>query len=160
MLPVDIQKRELVIDNAEFFPFLISLIEQGHTTSLRLKGFSMRPFLENERDTALLQRAADIVPGQPVLAEISKGHYVLHRVIKVEGENVTLLGDGNLSEEHCRKSDVKALAVGFYRKGSASLDRTDGFKWRCYSFFWMRLRPVRRYLLAIYRRWVKVFGPL
>ncbi len=41
------------------------------------------------------------------------------------------------------------------------MDRTDGWKWKTYSWVWMRLRPIRRYLLAFYRRiWLKLFKPI
>ncbi|MCD7714072.1 MAG: S24/S26 family peptidase [Prevotella sp.] len=160
MLQSNKKKRELTVDNAELFPFLVSLMEQGHTVTLKLKGVSMRPFLEDERDVALMRLATEVVEGEPVLAEVGKGHFVLHRVLKVEGEEVTLLGDGNLATEHCTKGDVKAQVIGFYRKGRQTLDRVDGRKWRAYSCVWMRLRPVRRYLLAIYRRWIRLFGPI
>lgn len=87
--------------------------------------------------------------GDAVLAEISKGLFVLHRIIRIEGRQVTLRGDGNLSDEHCMLSDIRAKAVGFYRKGRQTLDRTDGRKWRLYSWWWTRLYPLRRYLLFI-----------
>ncbi len=160
MLQSDKKKREVTVDNAELFPFLVSLMEKGHTVTLKLKGVSMRPFLEDERDVALMRLATEVVAGEPVLAEVGKGHFVLHRVIRLEGDAVTLLGDGNLVEEHCSVGDVKAQVVGFYRKGSKKLDRIDGWKWRAYSFVWMRLRPVRRWLLALYRRWIRLFGPI
>lgn len=127
------------------------MLDDGHTVTLRLKGFSMRPFLENDRDKALLTRATNPKVGDPVLAEISKGRFVLHRIIKIEGENITLLGDGNLTTEACKLSDIKGGVIGFYRKGRETLDRTDGKKWLFYSWIWMRLRPIRRYLLFIYR---------
>jgi hypothetical protein len=54
--------------------------------------------------------------------------------------------------------DFRAEVVGFYRKGRKKLDRTDGMKWKVYSWFWMRLRPIRRYLLAFYRYvWLNLF---
>ncbi len=143
---------ELTIANERLFPFVVALLDEGHTVTLRLKGNSMRPFLENERDDALLRRATDVVVGEPVLAELSPGRFVLHRVVGVEGDDVTLLGDGNLTEEHCKRSDVRAQVVGFYRKGSTSLTTIDSRKWRFYSYVWTHLRPIRRYLLAIYRR--------
>ena len=76
-----------------------------------------------------------------------------------EGHTVTLLGDGNLTVEKCRTEDIKGSVTGFYRKGRDVMDRTDGMKWRVYSYIWTRLRPVRRYLLAFHRRiWMKVSG--
>jgi hypothetical protein len=41
------------------------------------------------------------------------------------------------------------------------LDSTKGRKWRVYSYVWTRLFPIRRYLLAFYRRiWLKLFKPI
>jgi len=144
--------------NAVLMPEIAKLIEEGHTVTLRLRGFSMRPFLEDNRDKALLIRPGQPKVGQPVLAEIEKGHFVLHRIIKIDGDAVTLRGDGNLNDEHCRISDIKALATGFYRKGRDTMDSIDGMKWRTYSWIWMHLYPIRRWLLAFYRRiWLKFF---
>jgi hypothetical protein len=156
----DSKKREIQISNAELFPHIIALLEEGHTVNLKLRGFSMRPFLEDKRDTAVMKKAEEAVCGEPVLAEIAPGRYVLHRIIEIDGDNITLLGDGNLTVEHCQKSDIKAQIVGFYRKGRTTMDTLQGRKWRTYSRVWMFLRPIRRYLLGIYRRWVKVFGPM
>lgn len=152
---------EVKFSNAQFLPQVVRLINEGHTVTINLKGFSMRPFLENDRDKALLTKPVHPVVGDPVLAEVSPGHFILHRIIKIDGDSVTLRGDGNLGIERCRMQDVCGAVVGFYRKGHKKLDRTDGMKWRIYSFFWTRLYPIRRYLLAAYRRlWIPIFGPL
>lgn len=152
---------EIQFANADFLPEVVKMLNQGHTVTLRLRGFSMRPFLENDRDKALLVKPSAVKVGDPVLAEVSQGHYVLHRIDRLEGENVTLRGDGNLGVEHCKREDIVGGIIGFYRKGRIRMDRTDGWKWRLYSFFWVRLLPVRRYLLGIYRRlWIPCFGPV
>jgi len=159
-MPRDTEPRieSIKMPNAVLMPEIVKMIEEGHTVTLRLRGFSMRPFLEDARDKALLTKPGTPQVGQPVLAEIEKGHFVLHRIVKIEGDAVTLRGDGNLGDEHCRISDVKALATGFYRKGRESLDSIDGWKWRSYSWIWTRLYPIRRWLLAFYRRiWLKIF---
>ena len=156
-----IQVREVQFANSVLLPEIVKLLDEGHTVTLRLKGFSMRPFLEDGRDKALLVKAVDPKVGDPVLAEVSEKHYVLHRIIAINGDQVVLRGDGNLGEEHCTITDVKGAVIGFYRKGREMLDRTDGRKWRIYSWFWTRLYPIRRYLLAFYRRiWLKLFKPI
>ena len=133
--------------NAVLLPEVVRLLEEGHTVTLPLRGYSMRPFLENGRDKALLRKPVCINVGDAVLAEIAPKHFVLHRIVSIKGDHVTLRGDGNLGVEHCRLGDVKATAVGFYRKGREQLDSTDGRKWRIYSWVWTRLLPLRRYLL-------------
>ena len=135
--------------NDVFLPFVIEQLKEGHTVTLPLRGRSMRPFLEDGRDKALLTLAVHTEVGDAVLAEISTGHFVLHRIIKIDGQQVTLRGDGNLSNEYCLLSDIKAKAVGFYRKGRQTLDSTDDYKWRVYSWWWMHLYPIRRYLLFL-----------
>ena len=153
--------RTIEIPNAILIPEIIKYLEQGHTVTLPLKGFSMRPFLESNRDMALLTSPKNIKVGDPVLAEIAPKQYVLHRIISINGEHVTLLGDGNLTPEHCLLSNIKASIEGFYRKGRKKLDRTDGRKWKLYSKIWITLRPLRRWLLAFYRRiWIPVFGTI
>ncbi len=147
--------------NSEFLPEVVKILNEGHTVTLRLRGFSMRPFLEDGRDKALLAKAVNPRRGDAVLAEVGPRHYVLHRIVDIQGNLVTLRGDGNLSVEHCTLADVKGFAIGFFRKGRTKLDRTNGLKWRVYSAAWTALYPIRRYLLAFYRRiWLKMFNPL
>jgi len=120
------ETRAIEIPNAILIPQIIKYLEQGHTVTLPLKGYSMRPFLENNRDMALLTSPRNIRVGAPVLAEIAPKRYVLHRIVGIKGNQVTLLGDGNLSPEHCLTTDIKASVEGFYRKGRKKMDRTDG----------------------------------
>ena len=151
---------EIQFSNAEFLPEVVRLLHEGHTVTLRLRGFSMRPFLEDNRDRAILTMVDHPKVGDPVLAEVGPRHFVLHRIIKIEGDIVTLQGDGNLGIERCRRQDVQASVIGFYRKGRDTLDLISGRKWKTYSWIWMHLTPVRRYLLAFYRRiWMPLFGP-
>ncbi len=146
--------KEVQFANSEFLPEIVKLLDEGHSVTLKLRGFSMRPFLEDGRDKAVLTKPSHPKVGDPVLAEVSPKHFVLHRIISIQGNNVVLRGDGNLAVERCRIEDIKGAVQGFYRKGRNVLDRTDGKKWKVYSWIWMRLFPIRRYLLAMYRRMV------
>ena len=155
----DIKINEVQFPNAILLPEIVKMLNEGHTVTLRLKGFSMRPFLEDGRDKALLTKPSHPKVGDPVLAEVGPKHFVLHRIISIQGDDVVLRGDGNLGTEQCKLKDVQGAVIGFYRKGRETLDRTDGLKWRIYSWFWTRLFPIRRYLLAFYRRiWLKLFA--
>ena len=152
----------LTLPNAEFLPKVVELVNEGHSVTIKLKGFSMRPFLEDNRDKAVLVKPLCPKSGDAVLAEISKGYFVLHRIRSIDSDgNVVRLGEGNLSCEYCRIENVVAAAKGFYRQGRDKIDYTDGIKWKAYSFIWTKLTPIRRYLLAAYRRiWIPLFGPM
>lgn len=152
--PVECGKRlpsaYVSMPNELLFPEVIRYIEMGKTVTIPLKGNSMRPFLCHQRDNALLCRCDKPRVGNPVLAEVTPNKYVLHRIVAINGDHVTLRGDGNLGVEYCRLSDVKALAYGFLRKGRTTPDLISHRKWRVYSWLWMRLLPVRRPLLHLH----------
>ena len=140
----------LQFDNAQFLPHVCDLIDEGHTVSIRAKGNSMRPFMESERDIAVLSKATDIEKGDVVLAEIEQGHFVLHRIDAIMGPKVRLRGDGNpYQTEMCLLTDIRAKAIRIVRKGKTY--DLNGHTWRIYSFFWTNLRSIRRWLLALYR---------
>lgn len=144
------------LPNAEFLPFVLSELNahKGRTANIPLRGRSMRPFLEDGRDEAWIIKADGVKVGDVVLAEVTPGRYVFHRIIEIDGYCVTLRGDGNLGTETCLINDVKAKALGFFRKGSTHLDATNHWKWRIYSWWWTKLYPIRRYLLFIlYPHW-------
>lgn len=131
-------------------PEIIRLINEGHTVTIPLKGNSMRPFLCHNRDKGILRKPENIKVGDPVLALINGHRYVLHRIVDISEDVVTLRGDGNMSVERCRIGDIKALAYAFIRKGRNRPDTITGYKWRIYSFFWTRLLPIRRQLLMLH----------
>ena len=130
-------------------------IDAGKTVTFRVHGFSMRPFLDNGRDEVILDapNREELKRGDVVLAEIAPQVYVLHRLIHRDGDYLTLKGDGNAyGTESCQVKDVIGIAIGFLRKGRTTPDLVTSKKWRIYSALWMRLDPIRRWLLAIYRR--------
>lgn len=144
------------MSNSTFIPEIIKILNEGHTAIIPLKGNSMRPFLQDGRDKAKLQVADTLTLkiGDVVLAELSPGRFVLHRIIALYNDDVTLLGDGNLSKEYCRRCDIKAKATIFYRKSNCRQDSVLGAKWKIYSSIWMNLYPIRRYLLYL----LKIIG--
>lgn len=153
--------RGLPVKDSDFLHYICGVLDSGEveTVTIALGGFSMRPFLEDGRDKAVLTRVDKPQVGQPILAYLpSTEMFVLHRIVRIEGDEFTLLGDGNLTPEYCTRQDLRASVVGFYRKGRSTLDRVDGWKWKCYSAAWMSLLPWRRWLLAFYRRvWLRLF---
>jgi SOS-response transcriptional repressor LexA len=117
-----------------------------------VRGFSMRPFLEHERDKVVLSPPRSPKIGEVVLAEIKEKRYALHRVIAFKNGIYTMQGDGNPTRmrENFTEEKIVGIADAFIRKGKYV--PTNGRKWRTYSAVWMMLKPFRRILLAIYRR--------
>ena len=140
------------LPNEIIIPKVAEYIRNGHTVTLPLRGYSMRPYLEDERDKALLAKVPEqLKVGDVILAEIAPKCYALHRIVNVSGDNITMYGDGNFSPEHIHRSDVLAIATGFFRKGSEHLTPVDSFWYTCYWHIWLKLRPLRYPLLLCYR---------
>lgn len=117
-----------------------------------VRGFSMRPFLENGQDKVILVPPRKPKTGDVVLAEIMEKRYALHRVIAIKDGVYTMQGDGNPKrmKERFTEEKIIGIADAFVRKGKYISVRS--FKWRAYSFIWKMAKPFRRVLLAIYRR--------
>ena len=117
-----------------------------------VRGFSMRPFLENGRDKVILVPPRKPKIGDVVLAEIMEKRYALHRIISIKDGVYTMQGDGNPKrmKECFTEEKIIGFADAFVRKGKYVSVRS--FKWRTYSFVWKMAKPFRRVLLAIYRR--------
>ncbi len=139
------------IPNETLIPEIARLIEEGMDVTFKPKGVSMLPFIRGERDSVVLRKAASIKVGDIALAETEGSGYVLHRIEKIEGETVVLMGDGNIAgRETCSRSRILAVAARIIRDGK-EID-CDSPSHRRNAKIWRFLLPVRRYLLAIYKR--------
>lgn len=130
----------------------IRLVDEGVSVTFPVKGYSMLPFIIGGRESVILQKPLTVRLGDVVLAWVDNCRYVVHRVIGIEGERVILMGDGNIvGVEHCLLSDVKALATHVVDAKGRKHDLYAPWRQRA-SRLWWQMRPVRRYILAIYRR--------
>lgn len=145
--------RKEVIENNLLLPEVGRLVSEGHTVTLSVKGASMSPFIVHMRDKAVLGpfNPDELKKGDCVLAKVEGGTYVLHRIIRREGDRLILKGDGNIQGcERCKTYDVQAILISIIRKGREV--STSSLIWRTYSKVWVMLDPVRRWLLAVWRR--------
>lgn len=145
------------ISDNEIIRDAISLVNEGRPVTFPVKGYSMLPFIIGGRDSVDLVKPVTPKVGDIVLAWVEQSRYVIHRIIRIDGDRVTLMGDGNIrGVEHCLVSDVAALALNVVTPGKKHKHLYS--KWRLRgSRLWWRLLPVRRWLLAIYRRtWLKL----
>lgn len=132
-------------------------INQGHTATIIVKGWSMRPFLEHLRDKVQLDSPKCIQKYDAVLAEISSGKYVLHRIINIQPhpsdtdlDQITLMGDGNIrGTEQCLRKDVCGVVTHYIRPNRTILANSPSLIKNIRM--WHSLLPIRKYLLFIYK---------
>lgn len=139
------------LPNAILLGMVKEAIKDGHTATISVKGYSMRPFLEHLRDKVLLEPVTrPLAVNDAILAEINPGHYVLHRIIKLEGSSITMMGDGNIGQtETCTTSDVVGIVSEYIRPNRTI--KADSPELQRKIRLWRRLLPMRRLLLVIYK---------
>ena len=143
----------MTFPNEVLLPEVADLLAHGSEVEIRTKGSSMLPLIVGDRDSVRLKAMPVYAEGDAVLAEIARGRFVLHRIVRIDGDCVTLKGDGNLvGTESCRLADIKGKAVAVVKPngrvrdlaGPKALARAR--RWNALPYFF------RRYYLAIYRR--------
>lgn len=121
-----------------------ALMLEGREVTLTPLGSSMLPFIRGGKDAVRLRKNPTVAVGDIILVRLP-GRYVLHRLIRKDGDRLTLMGDGNIAgTETCTTADVLGTVTAIQRSGK-EINPGDGRLWR-------RLLPIRRYILAIYRR--------
>lgn len=135
---------DIVIDEVKRF------IDQGLPVILPVGGLSMRPFIIGGKDKVEFRPLPpSLQVGDVVMANVREGYPVVHRIVKIDGDRITLEGDGNLGfQEHCLLGDVVAQGVDAIAPNGQRRSLTSPTARRHWRI-WMRLKPLRRILLKI-----------
>ena len=125
----------------------VALMNDGDSVTLPVSGRSMLPFIIGGRESVILAPPAGLKRGIVALAWVENRRYVLHRIERIDGDRVTLMGDGNLAgREYCSVADVKAIAT--HVVDSKHQRHYLYSHWRkTASTVWWKLLPIRKYLL-------------
>lgn len=145
------------VENDILIPELARLLNEEKEVRFTPSGVSMRPFIEGDKDSVVLAPLGRLPKrGDILLARVTgyagRRTYVLHRLIRIEGELYILQGDGNLmGEEQCRLEDIIGHVVRIETPSGRRKPLTRGCIWHA-------LFPVRKWLLKIYRHtWLKMY---
>jgi signal peptidase I len=151
---IDRLKASSAKPDAQILAEAIRLVQEGVSVTFPVNGHSMLPFIVGGRDSVVLCKPEQTNVGDIVLAQTDYG-YVIHRVVAVTGEHITLMGDGNLAQrEHCDKDHVFAR-VSHIVRANKKKHPVDSLSARSAAKIWLLMLPFRRYLQAIYRRIVQ-----
>ena len=145
-----------MITDAVIIDEAVRLVREGVSVTLPVNGRSMLPFIIGGQESVILQKPDTVQVGDVVLAWVEGCRWVVHRIIRIDSDRVTLMGDGNIvGTEHCTVADVKARVTHVVDVKGQPHDIYN--RWRTLGAkVWWRLRPIRRYLLFIYRKLKKL----
>lgn len=141
-----------IISNELYFAEVQRMLDEGKEVRIRIKGGSMRPFID-DGDSVLLQayRGESLRLGSNVLAK-HEGKYVFHRYVGKKNAQIVLAGDGNLVlQEYISRPDIIAIASIHFPQNSA-LEINLNRSWaRLRGLGWYRIRLIRRVIAKLKR---------
>ena len=105
------QQEVVKMPNERFFSGMKPYLQQGYEVLMVPKGRSMLPTIQDNADLVTLKTPDKVSVGDVVLAEIDTGHYVMHRIMKIHGDQVVLKGDHNKGVEHTTLHQIVAKMV-------------------------------------------------
>lgn len=123
---------------------------------VRVNGDSMLPLLGDRRDRIIVRHIneSDKILGRIVMCRTAPGHYVVHRVVKIENDMVTMRGDGRLTcDAPTNRENIIGIVEGVIRHNGRT-EYCNSRSWRLRERIWL-IQPMllRRCNLAIIRRW-------
>ena len=131
-------------------PLLIEEINAGKEVKIAVTGFSMYPLLRGGSDEVLLSKPENLKVLDVVFFKRDNGQYVLHRIIRKNGDILTIAGDNETKPEYpVYISDCIGKMTAFIRSGK--LYSADKLSYRLYSRFWKLIFPFRRILVKAIR---------
>lgn len=132
------------VPNEILFPEVSRMINEGKTVTLTPRGQSMHPFIVGGKDSVTLVRADNPQVGDIILFTVNN-RYVLHRLIRIEGDTYVFRGDGNWrGTEQCKKDGILAKVTLITKPNGREIIPGNG-RW------WHYLLPLRLFLLKFYR---------
>lgn len=148
---------KMPISDHEIIHNAIQLVNEGMRVTFPVKGNSMLPFIIGGKESVDLVKPDNLQVGDVVLAWVDGCRYVVHRIIHIDGDRVMLQGDGNIvGTEACSIDEVAAKAMAVVSAKGTHHDLYSPWRLRA-ARLWFRLRPVRRWILAVYKRaWLKI----
>ncbi len=139
------QKR--ILTSKELMPGLLQALEEGGQFLLTVTGDSMRPTLRPERDAVALAAPKAYRRGDIVLFRRDSGEYILHRIVGVRGDRLTMNGDAQTWTEEIAGKQVIAVVRQICRDGRRY--NCQGVFGRLYGRGAAALRPARRWLFRL-----------
>ena len=114
----------------------------------KIQGVSMLPLIKQDRDIVVIRKISDELKKYDVVLfkrhnlKTEKDDYVLHRILKVNGDGTYyIVGDNCISGDVVKKENIIGILDGIVRNGKDI--RLNGCGYRLYLFFVGDLYKVR-----------------
>lgn len=145
-----------IVDTTEYLSVLKELVEEGHEVRLQIAGESMVPFLRHNRDEVFFRKPIGALKkGDIVFYQREGGQFVMHRIQRVKPEGYFIIGDNQtVAEGPVAKTQIFGVVTKVIRDG-VEMGPGD-FWWEFFENVWIRMIPLRRCVMRVYRCLLKI----
>lgn len=135
----------------DIIPLIKEKLDSSSEVTLTVTGNSMYPFfIDNLTNVTLEKPIKPLKKMDIVLYKTPNNTWALHRIIKVKNDHLVICGDGQKRKEYIKKEEVIGILKKYEFRGKVVLSDDKSFKIK--SKIWMTFYPVRRYLIAVLRK--------
>lgn len=137
--------------NENLYPYVKELLEKKGEAIITVKEKSMLPFIKDNKDQVILEKKDfnSLDKGEIIFFKSRWGDYTIGRIYSKSDLGYLTIGDGNLKfDGYVRSKDVLAVVKKIVKMGK-QID-CDSYFWKIIFNIWMKLLPMREYLLKIY----------
>lgn len=136
---------KVVVENDAFFEVLKLELQNGiKEVTFKVKGTSMWPFYKDNKTVVFASLPKTLKKYDVVLAEF-EGKVLLHRIIKVKGQTITLRGDATFRKEVVEFKDIFAKVLYHQTNKKRS---ENSYLYRLAVILWVN-NPFRKILLKL-----------
>ena len=128
-------------------------LKQGETVTIQFGGTSMNPLINGSGDIIRLRPLADgesCQKGEVYLFRYN-GHFVIHRLMGIEGDVHDFRGDNCVAHERVGRGDVLAKLVTLIRPDGTEVD-CEGEWWHKQSRRVLRRKEIRLFASRVFHR--------
>jgi hypothetical protein len=145
-----------IVDTTEYLSVLKELVEEGREVRLKIAGESMVPFLREHRDEVFFRKPTEALKkGDIVFYQREGGQFVMHRIQRVKPEGYFIIGDNQtVVEGPVAKAQIFGVVTKVIRDG-VEMGPGD-FWWEFFEHVWIRMIPLRRCVMRVYRCLLKI----
>lgn len=150
-----LNKKDLRLE--QLMPIIRESLSQGKSVRFSPRGVSMLPMLRQGLDSVELSPLPERLKKYDLpLYQRRNGQYVLHRVVGVDGDTYTCIGDNQFELEHSvAHEQMIAVVTAFFREQKAHSVNEFGYK--TYCRVWHNSRGVRRFFRRCVNRLRRCF---
>lgn len=139
------ETREYMTQLDTLMPLFRERLAAGQKVRFSPRGMSMLPMLRPGIDTVVLSPVPETLQKYDLpLYQRQDGKYVLHRIVAVEGDTYTCMGDNQFYPEGGLTREQMIALVTAFTRGKREYAVTD-IRYRLYCCFWHVSRPVRHF---------------